>query len=737
MVIRNTELIELVDPSLPRLIRIVSEYGIMSYFFVLGLEMELKNIFRRRRPTREAVMAYSGIAATYVLLACLQPVIVKGLAPGDRANYIISLGLSLSNTSSTVLTRLITDLKIGKSEIGRLVVNAGVHNDMTTMLLMALFFALHAKIIGRKMDFIFSRTFFIVLFLVFQTWFIRKVGRRGINWINDKNPEGKPISGWHVFVSMIVVAILCAIANMMGYNGNMNAFLIGLTLPREGRVSRAFIRKINIWLAEMIFPLYYTFMGTLLRLDSWKGWTSFKEFSVLVLLGMVGKVIGSVPTAISMGFSISEAVCVGLLLNVKGHYHILAVMNAFEIGVVNSTGLLINIMAVLVTILYIPLVAEIIVWQARKRHAKLQMGLQWHNPDSELRIMTCLHSPKNVPSAIKMIEVTRGRPPSPGVTVFAADLVQLTSRTAATLTHGQGMDVVDVKDEAIVEMREEITMAFNNYLDGCGEGVDINRLLIVSAYNTMHHDICNAAQDALAVLIILPFHKKQRVDGTMDNGQNELRAVNRKVLRHAPCSVGILVDRGLVGSSIIASSLESFQVVVVFIGGPDDREALCYASRVAYYPGVKLTAIRFLLESEHDNISIASSLYGSKNASERRLIMDTREDMHVDDEYFADFYERHVTNGSVSYVEKHVYNGAETIAALRALEREYKLFIIGNGSSHLTTGKAEWEECPELGPLGDNLASSDFSATASLLIIRQHNPKRQEEDVIEEEFSLR
>ncbi|KAG9453717.1 hypothetical protein H6P81_006621 [Aristolochia fimbriata] len=723
MVIRNTALIEMVDTSLPRLVRIFSEFGIMSYFFVLGLEMEPMNYFRRRRPPREAVLAYSGIATTYLLLACLQFFIVKGMAPDDRARYIVSLGLTLSNTSSSVLTRLVTDLKVGKSEIGRLVINAGVHNDMTTLLLMALLLLTQNHLIGRQMKFVFSRTLSILLFLLLQTWLVRRGGRRGMEWIHERNPEGRPVRSLHVFLAVLAVVLLSALSNLMGYNGNVNAFLIGLTLPRESRVSRAFIRKINIWLAQVVFPLYYTFIGTLLTLKGWHGWMSLRDLSLLVLLGVAGKLVGSVAAATFMGFPISEAICIGLLLNM---------------GIVNVTGFLTNIIAVLLTILYIPLVAQVILWRSRKRHAKLQMALQWCNPESELRIMTCLHSPKNVPSTVKMIEVTRGRPHSPPLAVFAADLVQLSGRTAAALTHGgEGMDAVEVTDEAINAMREEITMAFDDYLDGCGDGVAICRLLIVSEYGNMHRDICNAAQDSLAVLVVLPFHKKQRADGSMDDGHADFRAVNRKVLRHAPCSVGILVDRGLVGSNLTVSSLESFQVVVVFIGGPDDREALSYAARVAYYPGLRLTVIRFLLENDSDNVS--TIVYGSKYGSNRHMILNSAEDFHVDDEFFTEFYECHVANGPVLYLEKHVSNGAETIAALREVESQYNLFIVGNGSLQLPSGMSDFTECPEVGPLGDSLASSEFSTTASVLVIRQHNPRRQEEEEcsIEDEFSLR
>ncbi|RLN36335.1 cation/H(+) antiporter 28 [Panicum miliaceum] len=49
----------------------------------------------------------------------------------------------------------------------------------------------------------------------------------------------------------------------------------------------------------------------------------------------------------------------------------------------------------------------------------------------------------------------------------------------------------------------------------------------------------------MAVLVLLHFHKAQRLDGSMDVGHFGFRLVKQKVLQLAPCSVGVVVDRDL------------------------------------------------------------------------------------------------------------------------------------------------------------------------------------------------
>jgi hypothetical protein len=90
----------------------------------------------------------------------------------------------------------------------------------------------------------------------------------------------------------------------------------------------------------------------------------------------------------------------------------------------------------------------------------------------------------------------------------------------------------------------------------------------------------------------------------------------------------------------------------------------------------------------------------------------------------------------VGYVEKHVANGAELVMELRELESQYELFVVGKGrdrKSILTDGLEDWTECPELGPIGDIVSSSEFSTTASALIIQQYDARKHYK-VIDEEF---
>lgn len=385
---------------------------------------------------------------------------------------------------------------------------------------------------------------------------------------------------------------------------------------------------------------------------------------------------------------------------------------------------------VILSILYVqPLMAFGVRQARRMRGGKPRlMGLQWSNPASQLRITMGLHGPQNVLASMTLVEMLRTGS-HVGTAVYAMDMIEMTEQSRAALVFREDTNQVMVADSEVIELREQIGAALDAHLEASGgEEITLSRSLAISSFADMHDDICGSAQDNLSVLIVLPFHKSQKPDGGMDEGHTGFRTVNQNVLQNAPCTIGILVDRGLGSSNNRSRSEVSMNVVTIFIGGGDDREALACAGIIAQHPAIHLTVFRLIQDTE----AIAADGPG------RRIFAAMPQrgmEMQVDDEYFAGFYEHYITNGSVGYMEKHVKHGAEAVKILREMEGEYQLFIIGQGSqrnSILTAGLSEWAELPELGPIGDILASSDFPLTASVLIIQQHNPARDSKYISDE-----
>ena len=386
---------------------------------------------------------------------------------------------------------------------------------------------------------------------------------------------------------------------------------------------------------------------------------------------------------------------------------------SFSIMVISAL-MMTSVIGPLVTLLYRP---------ARRTVAYKRRTIQKSKPDGELRILTCIHTPRNVPTIINLLEASHPTRRSP-ICVYVLHLVELTGRASAMLivhnTRKSGRPALN-RTQA---QSDHIINAFENYEQHAQSGsVSVQPLTAISPYSTMHEDICHLAEEKRVALIIIPFHKQQIVDGGMESTNPAFRIINQNLLANSPCSVGILVDRGLSGSTRLAANQVSHNIAVLFFGGPDDREALSYALRMSEHPTITVTVMRFI---PGDDASRTNHVEPSREPVDPRVltvITDAEQEKQLDEKYINDFKIRISDRDSITYSERIVNNGEETVASIRAIDSIHDLYIVGRGQgiiSPLTAGLTDWSECPELGAIGDMLASSDFAATSSVLVVQQY-----------------
>ncbi|XP_052622900.1 cation/H(+) antiporter 28 [Lactuca sativa] len=733
----------------------VAEFGMICHMFVIGLEID-PNIFVRI-PIREAKVACTGLLITFLLSLFITPMLHLSYEPSIA--FDVTISLVLSGTASPLLTRIINDLKIGKSDIGRFLISTAVISDLISIIMLTLGYIVFDPLD----DFAFRKVRDILLILavlVIQTILAAKCIPFLMTWVDSHNPQGKLMKGPHLIVSIASLVFVCSLSPWIAhFNMMLSTFLAGIVMPRDGRLSKLLTGKVKYFFGLLFFPVFMVWVGFQVDFSEFESHNLFTWASIAFLFAIIvgGKVFGSIISGIMLGFHWQDSVAVGLLLGIKGHFHIFMTLLAEQRNISSSSNSSAIVLVCFLTFIYAPMVVKSIIRRARKRSPTQRMALQWLNPSNELRIVLCIHGLENIQSTINFMEISQG-PEEPQMTVYVNDLIELTETVASTVARGEGVDAMTITDAGVIEMRENITNTIQAYVNDHCEGIDVQRTLTLCPMATMHHEICTLAEDMLVSLIILPFHKNQQPDGKFNANHLAFRSVNRKViiqylyimfliiivpiermflmhksmyvLRYAPCSVGVLVDRGL-GSNQLTGGTQSIKTAIIFIAGKDDREALAYAGRVARHSGVKLTVIRFVLDTSGSNTS-------SRITRSRANTVEYEEEMKEDDEYFAEFYDRHVATGHVAYMEKYLLNSGETYSTIKSLEGEYSLFIVGRGervNSTLTAGMNDWEVCPELGPIGDILSAPDFSTTASVLIIQQHKLRGKLQG-LHEEFSI-
>lgn len=240
------------------------------------------------------------------------------------------------------------------------------------------------------------------------------------------------------------------------------------------------------------------------------------------------------------------------------------------------------------------------------------------------------------------------------------------------------------------------------------------------------------------------------VEGGIENENNPFRAVNKNVMDNSKCSVAVFVDHGLRSQTLIyddnmvggGGAKQHF--AMLFIGGPDDREGLSYAWRMCGNPKISLTVMRFIPSKDvnveeiinnsmafpgedhhqdhdmhhynYDRVDGLSSMEKSYNYEMEKKL---------DDQYLEQL--RLKSNNQpcmyVQFIQEIVSNADEIVKTIGSIENDFDLIIAGRGKgviSPLTIGLlSDWNECPELGPLGDILVTSSLALNTSILIVQR------------------
>ncbi|XP_058749817.1 cation/H(+) antiporter 15-like [Vicia villosa] len=683
----------------------MANIGLIYFLFLIGLEMDMSIV--KRTGKKALFIAVAGMILPFIVGIGVAVALNDKDASVNDVSYILYLGIVLSVTSFPVLARMLAELKLINTELGKLAVSTSLINDMCAWVLLALAIALSEQ------NSTTLASVWLVLSNIIFVGFCFFVVRPSVTWLIKKTPEGKPFSEFQICVVLVGVMVSALITDVIGTHSIFGAFVYGLVIP-NGPLGAAIIEKLEDFVSGLLIPLFYAISGLKTNITLTHGGRSWAFIFTVVPLACFGKILGTLIMSILFDIPTRDGVVLGLLMNTKGLIEIIVLNIGREQKVLGDE--IFSVM-ILVTIIMTAIISPIVtlIYKPRKRLIPYRKRtMQSSRVDAELRVLVCIHAPRNVPTIINLLEAKYPNKRSP-ICAYVLHLVELTGRASAMLvvhaTRQSGGPALN-KTQA---QTEHIVTAFRNFEEHVNY-VTVQPMTVVSPYTTMHEDICNAAEEKRVATIIIPFHKQQTVDGDMLETNPALRMVNHNLLQTSPCSVGILVDRGLNGSNRLTSNQASHQVAVLFFGGSDDREALSFGWRMSRHPRVNLTVMHFIprkdetqtLNSDDDQPDDQRSLISNK----------------LDEECINEMKMIVASDDSMTYIERAVSNGEETVAAIRGMNNVDDLFIVGRGqgntSSPLTEGLTDWSECPELGVIGDLLASSDFETTASVLVMHQY-----------------
>lgn len=321
-------------------------------------------------------------------------------------------------------------------------------------------------------------------------------------------------------------------------------------------------------------------------------------------------------------------------------------------------------------------------------------AIQKSSYNAELRVLTCIHGEKNVNGIITILEASNPTAGSP-VRTIVAHLIELAGRAAPIVVpYRENRKMIGSQSS------DRITGAFDSYSRSSDGTVTVKPFIIIAPYKIMHENICKLARDEAAHLIIIPFRKMQEDDA---GAFTFLRSLNTNLQASAQCTVGILVDKGF--PSCTRHAKFSCNVAVIFLGGPDDREALAFATRISGHAGIRMTMIHILLLNQGGD-------QGSDQGQKK-----------IDDSILGEFKMKNMKNPCAVYHALMARDGIQVVNIIKLLRLDYDLVILGHQpvKGVFSEVMINLVENPELGVIGDILVTEGFCGRSTSVLVMKHH----------------
>jgi Kef-type K+ transport system membrane component KefB len=343
-----------VIPSL----RVLAEFGLVLFMFIVGLEVDLGALGNNRR--RALAISLTSIAVPFVLASLvLAPFlyddhdVVDGVAV-RYTPFALILGVTMCGTAFAILARILSERRMFQIPLGMTLMAAAAVDDIVSFTLLG--FATAVAGSSNLSDI--PITLASAAAYIAALWFI---GRPILRRVVLEPFLRKGLTSDVIAVLFAGVLLSAWITTELGLNSLIGAFLFGALLPRDanGDLFHAVVGKVEGVSTGLLLPVFFVTTGLNVDIGGLEA-SSLVSLAAIVAVASIGKFSGGFVASRLTGISTRQSMAVGVLMNTRGLSELVILNIGRNLGLIDDQLFtMLVLMALITTIASGPLLRRV------------------------------------------------------------------------------------------------------------------------------------------------------------------------------------------------------------------------------------------------------------------------------------------------------------------------------------------------------------------------------------------
>lgn len=291
----------------------VAAFGLMFFFFQIGVKMDLSMI---RRPDRLATFLSLSMTVLSLALPVLSSVLLKAFFSMDDSlsSSLPFIAAAQSLTSFPNIAWLLHELRLLNSDLGRIAISSAMICDGTGLVLVIIIF-----VILEATDVL---TGFLAVGTTLALLITILYGFRPVAmWVQSRVSERKGVGEGYTCLIFVSVLVAGFVSEIVGQHYILGPLLLGLVVPDGPPLGAALVAKLDCLVSGLFYRTFLTVSG--LKTNVFKVRARSAGIVLLVvIIGAMVKIGAVLGIGHCVGMPLREAFVLGLLMNAKGIYEL-------------------------------------------------------------------------------------------------------------------------------------------------------------------------------------------------------------------------------------------------------------------------------------------------------------------------------------------------------------------------------------------------------------------------------